>query len=233
MESRKKHILEALIKEHIKTGAPVGSSLLVEKYKLDVSPATVRNEMAALEDEGYIIQPHTSAGRVPTDKAYREYVLALKEKKLNDEDVKLMVGLLRKGTEESFKQAAKELARLSGNAIIWALNRRNLYYTGISNLLTQPEFAQSDLIYNISAIIDQLEEIVYRTFDKVDFEPRILIGTENPYSEFCASIQFRYRTDGQVGMISMLGPQRMDYEKSLALMKLINGKLFNEKLMGK
>ncbi|MFA6394069.1 MAG: hypothetical protein WCW25_04320 [Patescibacteria group bacterium] len=225
MEDRKKHILNTLIKEHIKTGAPVGSSALVEKYKLDISPATVRNEMAELENEEFIIQPHTSAGRIPTEKAYRNYVMELKEKKLPEDEVKALAGYLKKGTEEAFKQAAKELARVSGNAIIWAHDRRNLYYTGISNLLTQPEFARSDLIYDISRIVDQLEEIIYRTFDRVAPAPEILIGSRNPFSGLCTSIQFRYKRKDRVGMVAMLAPMRMDYEKAAALMKFIHGKL--------
>ncbi|MFA6170953.1 MAG: hypothetical protein WCW77_04260 [Patescibacteria group bacterium] len=225
MEDRKRYILNTVIKEYLKTGAPVGSGVLVEKYKLDISPATVRNEMSALENEGYIIQPHTSAGRVPTEKAYKFYISELKEKKLNAEDVKIVTGHLKKGTEEAFKQTAKELARISGNAIIWAINRRNLYYTGISNLLTQPEFIESNLIYNISFIIDQLEEVIGRIFDKVEGEPLILIGTENPFSNYCSSIIFKYKYNGDLGLIAMLGPLRMDYEKSLSLMKLINEKL--------
>jgi heat-inducible transcriptional repressor len=225
MEDRKKHILNTLIKEHIKTGAPVGSGVLVEKYKLDISPATARNEMAELENDGYIIQPHTSAGRIPTEKAYRYYLIELKEKKLHDDEIKALNSYLKKGTEEAFKLAAKELARLSGNAIIWAHDRRNLYYTGISNLLTQPEFARSELIYDISYIIDQLEEIVYRTFDQAAFEPEALIGSLNPYSNLCSSIQFRYNIKNRAGLVVMLAPVRMDYEKGLALMRLVHEKL--------
>lgn len=231
MEERRIYILNTIIKEHIKTGAPVGSGVLVSKYKLDISPATVRNEMSALEIEGFIVQPHTSAGRVPTEKAYKFYIKELKEKKLNPEDVKAVSGHLKKGTEDAFKQTAKELAKISGNAIIWALNRRNLYYTGISNLLTQPEFIESNLIYNISVVVDRLEEIVGKIFDKVQAEPLILIGRENPFSDYCSSIQFKYRHNNDTGLIAMLGPLRMDYEKSLALMRLVNGKLVNEKLI--
>ncbi|MBU4256930.1 DeoR family transcriptional regulator [Patescibacteria group bacterium] len=77
MEKRKQLILYTIIKEHIKTGAPVGSGVLVDKYKLDISPATVRNEMAELENEGLITQPHTSAGRVPTEKAYSLFIFIL------------------------------------------------------------------------------------------------------------------------------------------------------------
>jgi heat-inducible transcriptional repressor len=74
LEDRRSEILRALVEEHIKTGEPVSSRAVVEKSRLSVSTATVRNDLAALEQEGYVVQPHTSAGRVPTSNAYRYYV---------------------------------------------------------------------------------------------------------------------------------------------------------------
>ena len=73
-EDRRLAVLRAIVEDYVATEEPVGSKALVERHRLGVSPATVRNDMAALEDEGYITQPHTSAGRVPTDKGYRLFV---------------------------------------------------------------------------------------------------------------------------------------------------------------
>ncbi len=73
-EERRLAVLRAIVEDYVTTEEPVGSKALVERHGLGVSPATVRNDMAALEDEGYITQPHTSAGRVPTDKGYRLFV---------------------------------------------------------------------------------------------------------------------------------------------------------------
>jgi heat-inducible transcriptional repressor len=74
LEDRKLDVLRAIVEDYVATNEPVGSKALVERHPLGVSPATIRNDMAALEDEGYITQPHTSAGRVPTDKGYRLFV---------------------------------------------------------------------------------------------------------------------------------------------------------------
>ena len=74
LEDRKLEVLRAIVEDYVSTHEPVGSKALVERHNLDVSPATIRNDMAALEDEGYIAQPHTSAGRIPTDKGYRLFV---------------------------------------------------------------------------------------------------------------------------------------------------------------
>src|SRR3954449_6098594 len=74
LDDRKLDVLRAIVEDYVSTNEPVGSKTLVDRHQLGVSPATVRNDMAVLEDEGYITQPHTSAGRVPTDKGYRLFV---------------------------------------------------------------------------------------------------------------------------------------------------------------
>lgn len=85
LDKRKKEILQAVIDEYINTAEPVSSATLVNKYGLDYSSATVRNELAELEDNGYLDKPHTSSGRVPSEKGYRFYVDEL----INDEDISL------------------------------------------------------------------------------------------------------------------------------------------------
>jgi heat-inducible transcriptional repressor len=81
LNDRKLDVLRAIVQDYVQTREPVGSKALVERHNIGVSPATIRNEMAALEDEGYIHQPHTSAGRVPTDKGYRLFVDRLSQVK--------------------------------------------------------------------------------------------------------------------------------------------------------
>ena len=74
LDDRKLDVLRAIVEDFVSTNEPVGSKTLVERHHLHVSPATIRNDMAALEEEGYITQPHTSAGRIPTDRGYRLFV---------------------------------------------------------------------------------------------------------------------------------------------------------------
>ena len=81
LDERKLAVLRAIVEDYVATHEPVGSKAIVERHRLGVSPATVRNEMAALEEEGYIAQPHTSAGRIPTDLGYRMFVDRLNELK--------------------------------------------------------------------------------------------------------------------------------------------------------
>jgi heat-inducible transcriptional repressor len=227
MESRKEKILLIILKEHIKTGAPVGSGVLVEKYNLDASPATVRNEMAVLEEDGYIIQPHTSAGRVPTEKAYRFYLENLKEKNLSSVEESELKKVLKEANDENFKKAAKIIAQFSGNAVFWAFHKRNLYYTGISNLFQQPEFAEADLIYDISAVIDRLDEIIDEVFDDISFETEILIGKENPFGSFCGTILTKYKVGEFAGVFGIISPMRADYAKNKAIINYVKNLLLN------
>ena len=228
MNERKELILNTIIKEHIKTGAPVGSGILVEKYKLNISPATARNEMAALEEEGYIKQPHTSAGRIPTEKAYSFYLNSLKGKELNSSDLELFEKLLCGRDEKCIKKTAKEMARISGNTVFWATDKDHFFYTGISNLLAQPEFRESDLIHHISSMIDRVDEIIDDMFDDMDFDTKVLLGSENPFGSSCSTILVKYRNDDKEGLFGILGPMRMDYEKNIGLVDFINKKLIEE-----
>lgn len=229
MEKRKQLILSTIIKEHIKTGAPVGSGVLVDRYKLDISPATVRNEMAELEDEGLITQPYTSAGRVPTEKAYNLFIEKLSEKKLKEDETRIFEKILRNKDELSFKQAAKEMAKISNNAVFWAFYRHNLYYTGVSNLLAQPEFVQTNLMYDISVIIDRLDEIIDGIYNDIKYETQILLGSGNPFGKFCGTILAKYKSGENTGVFGILGPIRMDYEKNSALVKFVYDKIISDK----
>ena len=99
LDERKRKILQAIIRNYLETGEPVGSRTISKYTDLNLSSATIRNEMADLEELGYIVQPHTSAGRIPSDKGYRLYVdqmLLEKEEQLNQatQEVKEMQEML-------------------------------------------------------------------------------------------------------------------------------------------
>ena len=100
-DDRRFQVLRAIVSDYVATHEPVGSKSLVDRHQLGVSPATIRNDMAVLEDEGYIAQPHTSAGRIPTDKGYRLFVDRLSS-------VKPLTGAERKAIE-SFLLGAVDL----------------------------------------------------------------------------------------------------------------------------
>ena len=111
LSERKTKILHAIIKNYLETGEPVGSRTISKYTDLNLSSATIRNEMADLEELGYIMQPHTSAGRIPSDKGYRWYVDMLMSQK-EQEITEIKGQMLEKADkmEELLKQVAKVLA---------------------------------------------------------------------------------------------------------------------------
>ena len=110
LTERKLKILQAIISDYVKTAEPVGSRTLSKKYDLGISPATIRNEMADLEEMGYLTHPHTSAGRVPSDMAYRLYVNALMEKKELSREEKNIISQRLKSNLHEFEKTIEHAA---------------------------------------------------------------------------------------------------------------------------
>ena len=119
LNDRKKKILQLVIEDYISTAEPVGSRTIARKYDLGISPATIRNEMSDLEMLGYLEQPHTSAGRIPSAQAYRFYVDSLIEPgKLTDNDRALINSWFserRRSIDDIFRSTAKILSRMTKN----------------------------------------------------------------------------------------------------------------------
>lgn len=122
LDERKSAILRAIVSHYVGSGEPVGSKTIVDRYRVAVSPATVRHEMGSLEDAGYIYQPHTSAGRIPTDVGYRHYVdTSVADVKLSPADarrVRRFFGEPRWELEEGLRQAAAFLSQLTDHAAV-------------------------------------------------------------------------------------------------------------------
>jgi heat-inducible transcriptional repressor len=224
ISERKQFLLETIIKEYVKTAQPVSSGVLVDKYKLDISPATVRNEMMELEEGGYIYQPHTSSGRVPTEIAYELFLESLrdgkKKRNIKEADEKILADTFQKDGA-ALRQTAKIISELAGGAVFWAFHKNDLYYTGLSNLFSQPEFKQVDAVCDVSGIIDRMEEIIDDIFEELQEGEQTLIGSKNPFGNFLSAILVKYRHEGAHGLFGILGPMRMDYSRNLALAEFI------------
>lgn len=224
---RKKFLLGIIIKEYLKTALPVSSGVLVEKYKLDISTATVRNEMMELEEDGFIYQPHTSAGRVPTELAYQLFLQGLREDKpikdLRDIENEKLEKIFRHD-ESAFRSTAKAIAEMSGAAVFWAFHKNDLYYTGLSNLFSQPEFIRVDMVCDVSVIIDRLEEIIDENFEDIEDGQQVLIGSKNPFGNFLSTVLVKYKHNNASGIFGILGPMRMDYGRNMALVNFIKKK---------
>ncbi len=217
-KNRRQKILFTIILEYIKTAQAVSSGLLAKKYNLGISPATIRNEMMALEEDGFIYQPHTSAGRIPSERAYLEYINSLSDSKLKVKAEDLEVSLQERN---DLRKAAKNLAQYSNNAIFWAFHKNDLYYTGLSNLFSQPEFKQSEVVCDVSLVIDRMEEIIDQLFNELKEGIIFKIGSENPFAPFLGTVFLKYKVNRQSALCGILGPMRMDYAKNLALLNII------------
>jgi heat-inducible transcriptional repressor len=228
MIQRKISLLNKIIKEYIKIAQPISSKLLADKYNFKISPATIRHEMLKLEKEGYIFQPHTSAGRIPTEKAYHFYIKNfLKNKKIKKKDRNFLNKIKKKyqflEMQNLIKKIGKAIADLSEETVIITFNSQ-VYCIGLSNLFNQPEFIERKLISDMLLTIDCLDKIV-ENFSIANEEIQILIGKENPFNKKCGIIMINYaQKDSKINnnIFAILGPIRMNYEKNLALIKFVN-----------
>ncbi|MDD5567277.1 MAG: hypothetical protein PHH01_03730 [Patescibacteria group bacterium] len=224
MTEREKQLLLAIITEHIRHSRPVGSKVIVEKYLKDISSATIRNDMIELERVGLIEQPHTSAGRIPTTKAYEYYVANfLPERELDKTEQQKLQRILSAHRGQYglvIRELAKAVADLSSVAVIVGFAPRDSYYTGLSNLFRQPEFAEIDLIQNFSQIVDHLDEVMEEIFPRIRPRVEILLGKHNPFGQTCGVLLTKYG-GGKIpaGMFGILGPIRMPYERHRALLE--------------
>ena len=228
MQERFNKILSAVIEEYTATAVPVGSKVLAEKYHLNMSPATIRNQMSELEKKGYLYQPHTSAGRIPTDKGYRFFV----EKIMSQEDLsikeqkKLQAELLKLKAQNTklTRTTAKLLSSFSGNLAITGLQKEFSDF-GISELLDKPEFREIDEFCKVAEILDYIDESIDAILASVkDNETKIFIGKENPIKEIpnCSMVVSPYKTkSGERGILAIIGPKRMKYAKNKSLLDYV------------
>ena len=230
LKDRQKSILEAAILEHIKTARPVSSQELLKNTRLNVSTATVRNDMLSLDKQGYLEQPHTSAGRVPTDKGYRFFVDNMdNEAVLTKSEDKLFARLLNiSDADEFIKEFGRAVSHISG--IFTAVGAREdeiFYETGFSELLDEPEFRKPDSIKTFGRLVDALDEELHNFFDVNDgndLEERVFIGQENPWEEarnYSMFLSSWCHPAGFNGFLAMIGPRRTDYKKHKAIIKSV------------
>ncbi len=220
MEERQKQLLTLVIEHHIATAEPVGSKFLVEESNLDWSEATVRNELRALEEDGFLTHPHTSAGRIPTSAGYRFYVdnYDFTKKHLSSVEETQLKKDAENKTDDDRKKIAKKLAEISGETVIIAFSKNSIYYTGLSNLFQKPEFASLASVVNISSVFDHFEEVFRGFYEKLSVEPKYFIGKEHTFGAMLSVLAARFGKKEE-SCIVLLGPERMNYGKNFALME--------------
>lgn len=223
MTERQKAILKAIVEQYAEVASPVGSSLLAKVF--GVSSATIRSEMAELERHGFIAQPHTSAGRVPTDKGYRFYVNEISDDDHSSLEERRAERALtaRVGSgglpERTIRNAVDTLVELTHNLGLGTIGNQ-LYMSGLSNLFGQPEFMQAGQVQQVAGLLDNLEPWLREAAPN---EPlSVYIGRENPIgrSAGCSLIISRFRSPySDQSYIGVLGPTRQSYKDVMALVE--------------
>ncbi len=269
MNTRQQKILEAVIKGYVNTAQPVSSGILNKKYGLKTSPATIRAEMKRLEEEGYLYQPYTSAGRIPTDKGYRFFINSLmrnKELSLREQEALQQNFLKNREISRLMPKIAGLLADMSSNLAISGLldfDEPEFHKAGAGRLLREPEFGDGN---QIAEILDYLDRNIEELFDIAQdetigiyphtqktsaFKPgtnnqpmdssserthslgmgvRVYIGQENPIKQMkglSMIVSGQRLKSGNRGLIAILGPLRMRYDRNIALVEYIRDLLEN------
>jgi len=224
MTERQTQILSAIVEQYAEVASPVGSNLLAKVF--NVSSATIRAEMAELERLGYIAQPHTSAGRVPTDKGYRLYVNSLMSTPLQAPKIEgraeqaLATRVQGGGVPElAIRNAVDTLVDLTQNLALATIGSQ-LYMSGLSNLFGQPEFINKIQVQQVASLLDNLEPWLREAAPN---EPlSVYIGAENPIgrSAGCSLIISRFRSPfSDRSYIGTLGPTRQSYRDVMMLVR--------------
>jgi heat-inducible transcriptional repressor len=227
MTERQIKILATIIEQHAEVAAPVGSVMLAKLF--GVSSATIRAEMARLEEMGYIVQPHTSAGRIPTDKGYRFYVNALNDireggdmPRLVDRSARAIEARVAPHSDRAdraIRSAVDSLVELTHNLGIATIGDQ-LYMSGIGNLFSQPEFANGEHVQQVARLLDNLQPWLREAAPN---EPlNVYIGQENPIGKAsgCTLIISRFRSPySDNSYIGVLGPTRQSYSRVMNLVR--------------
>ena len=217
LDERKENILDFIIRDYIASAVPVSSGRIVEKGHFDWSPATMRNIMLELDECEFLEQPHTSAGRIPTEKGYRyfvEYLMNDKKPPRNvTKNIDAMFERLNKETEDLFDAVTKTIAQqIKLVAGICPLkNPEQIRLHGLADVLQKPEFFDHTATVEFASYIERLDKELAK-IQKTDY-PKISIDEFGMVSACFHNDEF-----GECVLFSM-GPQRMNYEDARSIVK--------------
>lgn len=235
LTQRQIQILKSLVEEYINTAQPVGSDVLEKKYSLGISPATIRNDMAVLGNKGYLRQPHTSAGRVPTPKAMHFYVERLmEEKKLGvAEEVAAKERVL--GQKEDFdgmvKEATRALSETVHSLAVAATEDGEVWHAGYARILDIPEFYNIDVTSRVLSLLEEVQRIheLFFKYPKWEDPVEVLFGEELGWPNFSpvGVVACQFNTPHCRGSLGVIGPTRFDYSSVVPIVRYF-GQLLSE-----
>lgn len=227
MTERQMKILETIIEQYAEIAVPVGSVTLAKLF--GVSSATIRSEMAKLEEIGLIMQPHTSAGRIPTDKGYRVYVNAITEAEMPDaipaginrsaRAIEAQVNSHIDKSDRAIRSAVDGLVELTGN-LGFATIGSELYMSGIGKLFSQPEYGEGKHVQAIARLLDNIEPWLREVAPNQPLN--VFIGSENPIGKSSGAtlIISKFRSPySNASYIGVIGPTRQNYARTMQLVR--------------
>jgi len=226
---RRNSILNASINAYINSASPVSSEFLAREF--DLSSATVRHIFAELEEAGYLTHPHTSAGRVPTDKGYRYYVdFLMAEHELLEEEKKKIINEYKtrlEHLEDILEKTSEVISAITHYAgiVAFAQEQNKFFYRGLSRILQQPEFSSAEKICLLIKVIEEkrrLLDIINRDFEEE--KTKIYIGDEIGCTEIsgCSLVVSTCRRGKRNNAkVAVLGPRRMNYDHIIPALEFI------------
>lgn len=225
MDTRKQQLLREVVERYIQTGMPIASGDLAQVFSL--SSATIRNEMAQLEKENYVYQPHVSAGRIPTAMGYIYYI----------DNLLHPFSLPARARRCLFKQESiiacmRSVSALSQSVVMYADRKGDIFYTGLSHIALFPDFFDRNLLGRLFHELDNLERLLqfidHSFANGICGNVLIAIGNKNPIHDDCSLLATRYghREQERKSIVALIGPLRMNYAYNLALLESLHELLF-------
>ena len=231
LSARQTQILKALIDEYIANAAPVGSEALDKKYNLGISPATIRNEMTVLTKSGYLRQPHTSAGRLPTQQAMRFYIDQLMEEKqmslTNEVKAKEKIKEAGHDLDKILTEAVRSLSEETRSLALAATDEGKVWRAGYANVFLNPEFADLEICSGLFSFLEETSRIQELFFGK-DFwgSPiSVLFGEELNWPEVhpVGIVAAHFKVKDHQGALGVVGPTRLSYPTVIPALRYFSG----------
>jgi heat-inducible transcriptional repressor len=214
---REHQILRALVNEYSASAQPVGSRLLWSRYGFGISPATIRSVMVALTEAGFLSQPHTSAGRIPTDRAYRLFLESTEASAPSVGEQEKVVQRIKKAGSpaEAGRALARMLSEVAGAASVYA-SADGVEHFNLANVFGQPEFRDPRVAAYLAEVLDQAAEWLPKLADKPG-KIALRIGQEHEDFRAQQVSVVAIRLPGTDGYVAVIGPARMPYRKLTSL----------------
>lgn len=229
MTPRQHAIFRSTVREHIRTGSPIGSEALLERSRIPLSSATVRAELASLEDDGYLTHPHTSAGRVPTAAGYRYYVDHCVVRSPHPQ-ASAQLGRLERAVSDTpeatfIRELAHILARLTGTLTVVALHERSVYEAGIGQLFRMRELVEDPAASDVERILDVIEDQPATVSALAEGGLTVLINGEIPFvrtRRVSMVVSSPALPSGQPLLAVLIGPLRMPYDRHIRVLEALD-----------